>query len=42
MPDTMKICSCGNRHCPVCQHRKAAEWTERQFLSSGTGPVGNL
>jgi hypothetical protein len=23
--------SCGNRHCPVCQHRKAAEWTERQL-----------
>jgi hypothetical protein len=23
--------SCGNRHCPVCQHRKAPEWTERQL-----------
>ena len=23
--------SCGNRHCPVCQHRKAMDWTERQL-----------
>ncbi len=22
--------SCGNRHCPVCQHRKAVEWVARQ------------
>jgi arsenate reductase-like glutaredoxin family protein len=24
--------SCGNRHCPVCQHRKAMEWTEKQLI----------
>jgi hypothetical protein len=24
--------SCGNRHCPVCQHRKAAQWVYRQEL----------
>ena len=24
--------SCGNRHCPVCQHEKAAEWVYRQQL----------
>ncbi len=22
--------SCGNRHCPTCQHRKTIEWLERQ------------
>lgn len=24
--------SCGNRHCPVCQHQKGAEWVYRQQL----------
>lgn len=24
--------SCGDRHCPVCQHQKAAEWVHRQQL----------
>ncbi len=24
--------SCGNRHCPVCQHEKAAEWVYQQQL----------
>lgn len=24
--------SCGNRHCPVCQHEKAAEWVYRREL----------
>ena len=24
--------SCGNRHCPVCQHEKATEWVYRQQL----------
>lgn len=24
--------SCGNRHCPVCQHGKAAEWVYRRQL----------
>ena len=24
-------CSCGNRHCPTCQHAKAAEWLDRQM-----------
>ncbi len=24
--------SCGNRHCPVCQHGKAAQWVYRQQL----------
>lgn len=24
--------SCGNRHCPVCQHEKAADWVYRQQL----------
>ncbi len=24
--------SCGNRHCPVCQHRKAVEWVYRRQL----------
>lgn len=24
--------SCGNRHCPVCQHRKATEWVYRRQL----------
>jgi hypothetical protein len=23
--------SCGNRHCPTCQHQKAFEWMGRQF-----------
>ena len=23
--------SCGNRHCPVCQHQKALKWMERQL-----------
>ena len=24
--------SCGNRHCPVCQNEKAAEWVYRRQL----------
>jgi hypothetical protein len=24
--------SCGNRHCPVCQHEKSAQWVYRQQL----------
>ncbi len=24
--------SCGNRHCPVCQHEKAVKWVYRQQL----------
>lgn len=23
-------CSCGNRHCPTCQHEKAVQWLETQ------------
>ncbi|MBL7116160.1 MAG: IS91 family transposase [Kiritimatiellae bacterium] len=31
--DTHVACSsCGNRHCPVCQHEKATEWVYRQQL----------
>jgi DNA-directed RNA polymerase subunit RPC12/RpoP len=22
---------CGNRHCPICQHRKGRQWLERQL-----------
>ncbi len=41
--------SCGNRHCPVCGHEKAAGWTRRQegkllpchyFLATFTMPEG--
>lgn len=26
--------SCGNRHCPVCQNDKAADWVSRQELKA--------
>lgn len=41
--------SCGNRHCPLCQNRKAAEWVRKQqervlpctyFLATFTVPPG--
>ena len=41
--------SCGNRHCPVCQHEKAIQWVYRQqlrllpctyFLATFTMPEG--
>lgn len=25
-------CSCGNRHCPMCQQHKAAQWQQKQEL----------
>jgi len=25
------FCSCGNRHCPTCQHHKTRQWLDRQL-----------
>jgi hypothetical protein len=30
--------SCGNRHCPGCQHHKARQWLERQMERQLPGP----
>ncbi len=43
------LLSCGNRHCPTCQHLKTVQWTERlmknklpthSFLATFTVPEG--
>lgn len=31
-------CSCGNRHCPQCQHHKTRGWLEKQLARQLPGP----
>ncbi|MFQ5904639.1 MAG: transposase zinc-binding domain-containing protein, partial [Candidatus Binatia bacterium] len=31
-------CSCGNRHCPQCQHHKTQQWLEKQLDRQLPGP----
>jgi hypothetical protein len=32
------FCSCGNRHCPTCQHHKTRQWLEKQLNRQLPGP----